>query len=67
VEYASLVKVLFTHRNNGTAVDNMFGAYPVDTRYFSERGLASSIRDLTPASYWRSIFHNPNWRREEVI
>jgi thioester reductase-like protein len=65
-EIAGLVKVLFTKRALGTAVDNMFSEHPVDTHYLNGRGQAQRISDLTPVEYWRAVFLNPSWSREEV-
>lgn len=65
-EIAGLVKVLFTKRALGTAVDNMFSEHPVDTHYLNGRGQAQRISGLTPVEYWRAVFLNPSWGREEV-
>jgi hypothetical protein len=55
---AILADVLFAQRRQRAAVDDMFAAHPLDTRYFERRGQASRLADLTPAAYWRMLRHN---------
>jgi thioester reductase-like protein len=52
---ALLAGVLFAERRQSAAVDDMFAAHPLDTRYFDSRGQASRLTGLTPASYWRLL------------
>ncbi len=60
-ESAGLANFLFTPRPFGSAVENMFGAHPIDTGYVERLGRASQLSDLTPAAYWRMVRRNAGW------
>ncbi|CAN7362696.1 amino acid adenylation domain-containing protein [Pseudoduganella sp. LjRoot289] len=58
----ALIKLLFSHRSVGMAVDNMFSGHEFHTRYLDDgHGYAPRLAQLTPPDYWRAVRLHAGW------
>lgn len=57
----ALIKLLFSHRSVGMAVDNIFSKHGFHTHYLEDHGYASRLAQLTPPHYWRAVRLNAGW------
>lgn len=62
---ATLAKMLFAARAEGTGVETMFGVRDVDTSYVSSWSGPARLSGLTPPEYWRRVFHGPAWAQSQ--
>jgi thioester reductase-like protein len=57
----ALIKLLFSQRSVGMAVDNIFSKHGFHTRYLESHGYAPKLAQLTPPRYWRNVRLNAGW------
>lgn len=57
----ALIKLLFSHRSVGMAVDNIFSKHAFHTHYLEDHGYAPRLAQLTPPHYWRAVRLNAGW------
>nr|WP_298143389.1 non-ribosomal peptide synthetase [uncultured Pseudomonas sp.] len=57
----ALIKLLFSHRSVGMAVDNIFSKHAFHTHYLEGHGYAPRLAQLTPPHYWRAVRLNAGW------
>ncbi len=66
-EDASLAKILFAQRAQGSAVEHMFSGPALQTTHFEQSGQAALLDHLTPSQYWRSVAQRAQWMTQETL